>query len=76
MIITEAGHIGAAPMETQLSDLVCVLFGCSVPVVLRLTPDEDMYNFIGECYLHGFMDREAITGLEMGEFRIRDFVLR
>ena len=35
MAITSQGYIGAMPQEVQPGDLVCVLFGCSVPVVLR-----------------------------------------
>jgi hypothetical protein len=27
-------------------------------------PNEDIYKFVGECYLHGFMDGEAMVGLE------------
>jgi hypothetical protein len=29
------GHIGLVPPESQMGDIVCVIFGCSVPVVLR-----------------------------------------
>ena len=42
------------------SEILCVLFGCSVPVVLRKTLDQ-AYTFVGETYLHGFMDAEAIA---------------
>jgi hypothetical protein len=33
-----------------------------VPVVLRRVPSEgkELYNFIGECYVHGSMDGEAL----------------
>lgn len=43
-------------------DLVCIIFGCSVPVVLRKDKEGKCYQFIGECYVHGMMDGEAITG--------------
>lgn len=43
-------------------DFVCILFGCSVPVVLRGHPKVKHFEFIGECYLHGMMDGEAIAG--------------
>jgi hypothetical protein len=76
LIITKDGNIGAAPAETKVSDLVCVLYRCSVPAVLRPITGADEFTFIGECYVHGFMDGEAVAGLETGEFTIRDFILK
>ena len=34
----EQGNVGLAPDEVQPGDLVCILDGCSVPVLLRITP--------------------------------------
>jgi hypothetical protein len=56
---------GLAPSETEANDVICILFGCSVPVVLRKQPkkgrkDPDRYKFIGECYVHGMMYGEAL----------------
>lgn len=84
---------GLAPRETQAEDIVCILFGCSVPVILRKVKqsparkttgsskaqedsqkelsrqdsDEhseqqtlDFYELIGEAYVHGKMDGEAV----------------
>lgn len=56
---------GLAPSDTETGDLICILFGCSVPVVLRKIPqtnrhDLERYRFIGECYVHGMMDGEAL----------------
>jgi hypothetical protein len=33
-----------------------------VPVLLRKcdTPDDSCFEFVGECYVHGYMDGEAI----------------
>ena len=54
-------HFGFGPPKCDKGDLVCILFGCSVPVVLRQSPeDDDKYTFMGECYVHGMMDGEAI----------------
>jgi hypothetical protein len=74
MAVTERGYIGAIPQEAQQGDLICVLFGCSVPVVLRKRIGGE-YLFIGECYLHGFMDSEAIVFQVKGEFQVQKFVL-
>jgi hypothetical protein len=54
------------PKETKGGDLVCILYGCSVPIVLRpraIRRDGEVhecYEFIGECYVHGVMEGEAI----------------
>lgn len=73
--ITSKGYIGAMPQGVQAGDLVCVLFGCSVPVVLRKRTGDESYSFIGECYLHGFMDAEAIAFQVKGELKERSFIL-
>ena len=59
LITTREGHVGMAPLRAQSGDAVCVLFGCSVPVVLRRRHDyEDTWEFIGECYLHNVINEE------------------
>ena len=58
-------RLGLAPPSAEKGDIICVLFGCSVPVLLRPSTTkgrEDEFTFIGECYLHGMMDGEAISG--------------
>jgi hypothetical protein len=52
---------GLAPTRAQEGDLICILFGCSVPVILRKmeSQDDPFYFFIGEAYIHGMMDGEA-----------------
>jgi hypothetical protein len=79
LAITKEGYIGAVPLETQPDDMVCVLFGCSVPIVLRkmvVAKDEVSYRFIGEAYLHGFMDAEAIVMLVKGNRNVQTFTLK
>ena len=63
LITTERELLGLAPQETKKRDLICILYGCSVPVVLRARTDDktgkEYFQFIGECYVHGLMDGEA-----------------
>ena len=63
LITTERDLLGLAPQETKKRDLICILYGCSVPVVLRMRSDDktgkEYFQFIGECYVHGLMDGEA-----------------
>lgn len=43
--------------------LVCVIFGCDVPLVLR--PVGSHYELIGDCYVEGIMEGEAMEGEAM-----------
>ena len=65
LILTqEHSFIGLAPGETQKGDVVAILYGCSVPVILRQISDtknqEVEYKMIGECYIDGMMDGQAL----------------
>ncbi len=56
-------RFGIAPTDAQIDDIVCVLLGCSVPVVLRPLDASNMrkgYVVVGEAYLHGVMDGEVL----------------
>lgn len=75
LAVTRKGYIGTLPQEAMPEDLICVLFGCSVPVVLRKALDSDSYMLVGECYLYGFMDAEAIVMQVKGIMKAQDFVL-
>ena len=64
LIKTHRGQLGLSPEKTKKRDLICILYGCSVPVVLRkhhADEPEEFFEFIGECYVHGLMDGEAFT---------------
>ncbi|TVY83117.1 Heterokaryon incompatibility protein 6 OR allele, partial [Lachnellula suecica] len=65
LMITSQGYIGLVPAATKRGDCVCVLLGCSNPVILRKLESgrEESYELIGECYIHGMMDGEAVENL-------------
>jgi len=70
LVVTDKGYLGMAASRARKGDLVCVLYGCSIPVLLREVAG-GRFEFIGECYLDGFMDGEAIKkGLGEVQFRI------
>jgi hypothetical protein len=64
----EQGLIGIGPHTLRPGDLVCILFGGLIPYVLR--PNGEQFIFLGECYVHGIMNGEA---LEEGQKRARTF---
>ncbi len=107
LILTEREHfLGLASSKAQVGDLICVLYGCSVPVVLRriartttsgdnpsnsiprsapknrFPPRSDSsksdhyYEFIGESYIHGMMDGEALRHQRIRDLQGQEFELR
>jgi hypothetical protein len=53
------------PKLTEIGDVICIIYGCSVPVVLRKTEhktsdDQDLWILIGECYMYGMMFGDAL----------------
>ncbi len=75
LIRTEKGYMGLTSDGVREGDLVCVLFGGQVAYCLRKNKDET-YEFVGECYLHGIMDGEAMEDLANGKYQEREFALR
>jgi hypothetical protein len=60
LMVGKKGFLGMAPEKSRAGDIVCILFGCSVPVVLRNTAGETKFVFIGECFVDGYMSGEAV----------------
>jgi hypothetical protein len=70
---TKAGYLGAA--RTVLpGDLVCILFGCNFPVLLR--PKENYCVYVGPCYVVGLMNGEAMAYLKAGRLQQQEFEIR
>ena len=74
---TTAGRIGLVPRAAKAGDVICVLYGGRVPYVLRPGRKDDGYGLLGECYIHGLMDGEAMDmeSLFEGEAAPREFGL-
>jgi len=68
------GYCGLVPDSAQVGDIVCVLFGCDVPVVLREL-ETNKFSFVGESYIHGIMHGEAVECLEQGGVTSTELVL-
>lgn len=63
LIRTRAGLIGLGPGLAEVGDLICMLSGGHVLYVLRKKDRCSLYEFVGECYVHGMMDGEALNSL-------------
>lgn len=81
--MTEGGTPGLGYPQAQAGDEVYVLLGCDVPYLLRRCEEKvspegidgrlPSFQVIGNCYLHGIMDGEALEG--NWEKRIETIVL-
>jgi hypothetical protein len=70
---TTSGYFGLGP-EAMLGEGVCsILFGASAPFILQ--KQGDVYRLVGEAYVHGVMNGEAIEMWKRGELEEVDFQL-
>jgi hypothetical protein len=62
VVSKERNLIGMVPSSAQLGDRICLLKGCSVPLLLRPSSgngsDQKQWTLVGECYFHGVMHGE------------------
>lgn len=71
---TTSRHIGLGPVEIQPGDQICVLFGARLPFPIR-KPDKH-WLWVGECFLHGLMNGEAIERWKDGNLQAQTFQFR
>ncbi|MCJ1394394.1 hypothetical protein MMC18_007272 [Xylographa bjoerkii] len=80
---TNKNQIGIGPSTISSGDLICVLNGGEKPFVLRrCKPDThsddslvNRYQLVGEAYVYGIMDGEAVTDIVNGTAELEDFHL-
>jgi hypothetical protein len=61
--LADEGYIGLCPADSRIGDQVCVMLGCSTPLLLRPISGSDADNqLLGECYVHGLMHGEGLLG--------------
>ncbi|KAH9986835.1 heterokaryon incompatibility protein-domain-containing protein [Xylariaceae sp. FL0662B] len=55
------GYIGIGPSQATVGDEVCVILGCDAPMLLRPCGD-GKFLVVGECFVQGLCQGEAILG--------------
>lgn len=79
LIKTKSGFLGLAPKATKKQDIVAILYGLSVPVVLRPISNaeegDNVFRMIGGCFIYGMMDGEALDLKEERGVQDQTFVL-
>lgn len=76
LIVTRNGLYGLAPRIATRGDLCCVVYGSAVPFVLRPTSkirSTSAVRLVGELFLHGMMQGEAVRLVREGKLQERTF---
>ena len=68
------GWHGTASGAIEPGDVVAILFGSRVPFILR--KHNSGYRLVGDCYVQGLMDGEAMAMLKNGELESEMFEIR
>jgi hypothetical protein len=81
LFLTKTGRLGVANKNAKVGDLVCVLPGCSMPVIIRQSKSQRQNNILngtmhGSAYLHYYMYGKAIEDLNTGSLSLRTFKLK
>ena len=75
-VMCDSGRIALAPPHTQPGDRICVLFGCSSPLLLCESPNRPgRFELRGEAFVHSFMFGEAIEMWKRGQLQAENFGL-
>jgi hypothetical protein len=72
--VTSDGRLGIGPAEIRRGDTISIIFGGAVPYILRAQGTH--YVLIGESYVHGLMDGQAVDAWHSGEVEDEVLVLR
>ncbi|KAH7072486.1 heterokaryon incompatibility protein-domain-containing protein [Paraphoma chrysanthemicola] len=68
-------QVGLGPFDLEVGDLVCILYGCSVPVLLRQkafgSADNRAVRLKGMCYVHDNMEGEIFASMTQDEIKER-----
>jgi hypothetical protein len=58
---TKKGYMCMVPPMSKVGDSICLIYGVWVPFVLRASvEDPKRYQLVGDSYVHGIMDGEAL----------------
>lgn len=80
--VSQKGYMGFAPLGTKPGDRICVLAGGRAPLIVRAAPENDgkasdrfVCRLLGDAYVHGLMDGEAMKLVDDGVLKVEDFEL-
>jgi hypothetical protein len=83
-MLTRRGYLGWAPdnfldngeeNHTRIGDLVAIVFGCSTPLIIHpVGPREERFVVVGEAYVQGFMNGEALLLIDGDKCEVQSFL--
>ncbi|KAK0110806.1 hypothetical protein ONS96_002399 [Cadophora gregata f. sp. sojae] len=56
LLTTRKGYVGLAHAQSEIGDMICVLEGCTIPMIVR--PCNRGFRLVGDAYVHGIMNGE------------------
>jgi hypothetical protein len=62
-------YLGLGPQNVEDKSLVCIIFGCPYPLLLRGQKPKAHNLLVGEAYVFGMMQGEIVIELEAGMTR-------
>jgi hypothetical protein len=65
LFLTVDGRLGFGPPDCQRGDLICVVFSCRMPLIMRTY--QECYELIGDAYVHGMMEGQEAPAWDLGE---------
>ncbi|KAI4274215.1 MAG: hypothetical protein LQ337_004094 [Flavoplaca oasis] len=69
---TDTQLLGTTQASPMYGDIVCVLLGCSVPLILR-PQEDDVYLLVGEASIAALMIGGVMKDVEEGRNTVREF---
>lgn len=73
--ITSESHMGLGLDTMREGDGIALFLGTQVPFLVRQSKS-DVHTLVGECYVHGIMDGEAMQDIMKWEASLQNIVLR
>lgn len=76
-IATASGRVGLAPAKCRVGDVIGVFVGACALYVLRPDgTDADTFSLVGDCYVDGWMESEAVDMLEKDPLVVRALTIK
>jgi Heterokaryon incompatibility protein (HET) len=72
--MTIDGYTGLAPRFAEKGDLICILLGCSVPMIIRKWGVN--YVVVGDAYIYGMMKGEMMEDVEKGRLHVQNLTFQ
>jgi hypothetical protein len=81
--VSKKGYFGLAPSTARAGDLICVLAGGRPSFVLRYLRETPLpgyssvpgFTLVGDCYVHGIMDGEAMLDVASDKVQLERWAL-